>query len=335
MPSKKLLLILVAIFAFSCKREPFKPNSTNALPGLWKQLADFPGLGRVRSFGFSIAGKGYILGGNAQSGFNSHLLNDLWEYDPVADHWTQKADYPGQAGEYIRGFVINGKAYVGTGFGQRLIIPGDDKPQNIDFWEYDPANNEWTRKANFAGEERESVISFAVNNVGYMGLGTNDDYSKNYKDFWKYDVAADKWTRVADYPGQGSFGMIGFALNGMGYAGLGGAWPDVAANDFWKYDATADKWSQMADFSGDARAFSGYFVAGAEVFAGMGSTLAGTVDDWYRYNPETNKWLKSTYLPGPARYDMINFTINGIGYIGTGNPGLLKDFWKFTPAKKD
>jgi hypothetical protein len=115
------LLLLLALFILSCKKEPFVPNSANALPGLWKQLETFPGVGRVRAFGFTIGNKGYILGGNAASGFNLRLLNDFWEYDPATDKWTRKADYPGQAAEYIRGFSINNKAYVGTGFGQRCL----------------------------------------------------------------------------------------------------------------------------------------------------------------------------------------------------------------------
>lgn len=332
---KACVLLLLAIATIACKKEkPFVPNSENALPGLWAQLGDFPAEGRVRSFGFSINGKGYLLGGNAAGGFYSFLLNDFWEYDPKTDKWTRKADYPGQAGEYVRGFAINNKGYVGTGYGQRVETPDDNIPQNNDFWEYDPVTDKWTRKADFAGGKRENVIAFELNGAGYMGLGTNNAYDINYKDFWKYDAIADKWTRMADYPGSGSFGLTAFTCNGKGYAGIGGASPNVAGKDFWQYDPAVNKWLRKADFLGTPRAFTGQFAVGNLAFVGFGSTLTATADDWFKYDADTDRWVKSTNLPGLSRYDMVSFTIDGIGYIGTGNPDLLKDFWKFTPRKK-
>jgi len=328
------LLLLLALTLFSCKKDkPFVPNYANGLPGLWAQLGDFAGIGRVRSFGFTIGHKGYVIGGNGDSGFNQLGLYDFWEYDPKIDKWTRKADYPGQASEYIRGFIINNKAYLGSGYGKRVADPGNNVLQNNDFWEYDPATDKWNRRADFAGGGRENVIAFAINGIGYMGLGTNNTYDVNYKDIWKYEPITDKWTRVADYPGMGSFGLIAFAVNGSGYAGLGGASPDVAAKDFWAYEPVSDKWNRKADFTGAARAFSGSFVIGNDGYAGMGSKTSGTADDWYKYSSANNAWSKITNLPGIARYDMVSFAIDGVGYIGTGNPGLLKDFWKYTPRE--
>ncbi|HTD97680.1 MAG TPA: hypothetical protein VK668_00260 [Mucilaginibacter sp.] len=327
------LLLVLVLCIFSCKEKPFVPNSQNALPGLWKQLGDFPGLGRVRSFGFTIGKKGYILGGNTGSGFNTILVYDFWEYDPATDKWTKKADYPGQAGEYVRGFSINNKGYVGTGFGQRVFTQDDNVPQNNDFYEYDPATNKWTQKADFAGIERENVIAFEINGIGYMGLGTDNDYDKNYKDFWKYDVDADKWTRVADYPGSGSFGVAAFSINGKGYAGLGGEASSNAEKDFWEYDPGADRWTKKADYPAKGRAFSGQFTIGNSGYVGFGSSITKTEEDWYKYDTTTDSWTKITNFPGFQRYDMVSFAIDGIGYVGTGNPGLLTDFWKYTPRK--
>jgi N-acetylneuraminic acid mutarotase len=329
--NRPYLLLSLVLCLLSCKREPFVPNSANGLPGFWKQLADFPGEGRVRAYGFTIGSKGYLLGGNSGSGFNNILHNDLWEYDPATDQWNRKADYPGQAAEYVRGFTINGKAYMGTGYGQRLNIPGDNLPQNNDFWEYDPAADKWTRKADFAGVERENVIAFQINGIGYMGLGTNNTYDQNYKDLWKYDVAADKWTRVADYPGDGSFGLAAFAINGKGYAGLGGAAPSLIAQDFWQYDPAADKWIEKAAFTAKPRAFGGQFTIGTDGYVGLGTTLTASADDWYKYDTVKDSWIKITPFPGGPRYDVVSFSIDGVGYAGTGNPGQLKDLWKYTP----
>lgn len=331
---RPVLLLAFLLCILSCKKEPFIPNYENALPGLWQKLGNFQGAGRVRAYGFSIGKKGYILGGNAGSGFNLFLLNDLWEYDPVSDKWTRKADYPGQAAEYVRGFTIGNKAYMGTGFGKRLATPGNDVAQNNDFWEYDPALDKWTRKADFAGVARENVIAFEANGAGYMGLGTDDSYNQNYKDFYKYDAAADKWTRAADYPGSGSFGVAAFSANCKGYAGLGGASPQTISKDFWQYDPQADQWMKKADFTGKARVFGGQFSIGTDGYIGLGANLTDNLSDWYKYDTLKDSWIKITNFPGEARYDVITFVIDGVGYTGTGNPGQLNDFYKYTPTKK-
>jgi N-acetylneuraminic acid mutarotase len=335
MPVKRIILLFITLAVFvSCKKEkPFVPNYDNALPGLWKQLGDFPGVGRVRAYAFTIGQKGYLIGGNAGSGFNVVPLYDFWEYDPAADKWTRKADYPGQAAEYIRGFSINGKAYLGTGYGIQYDDPGAT-PQNKDFWEYNPANDVWTQKTNFPGVERENVIAFEINGTGYLGLGTDNNYAANYKDFWKYDAIADKWTRLADYPGNGSFGVAAFAIGGKGYAGLGGSSPDIVKKDFWEYDPATNKWTAKADFTGKERVFSSQFVIGTDGYVGLGTTATSSSDEWYKYDSLSNSWVKITTYGGEARYDAVSFSINGIGYAGTGNPGLKKDFWKFTPTKK-
>lgn len=330
---KICLLFVVFAIIFSCKKEkPFVPNYENGLPGLWKQLGEFPGSGRVRAFGFTIGKKGYLLGGNAGSGFNLAPLYDFWEYDPATDKWSQKADYPGQAAEYLRGFSINGKGYVGTGFGQKEYRAGE-VAQNKDFWEYDPATDKWTRKADFGGIERENVVAFEIDGVGYIGLGTNNNYDANYKDFWKYDVVADKWTRIADYPGSGSFGAIALSINGKAYVGLGGASPDVVKQDFWQYDPITNKWTAKANFTGAARVFAGQFLIDTDGYVGLGTTATLPANDWYKYDSVKDSWIKITPFGGSARYDVVNFAIDGIGYIGTGNPGLKKDLWKYTPLK--
>src|SRR5881392_3149286 len=76
----------------------------------WTQKANFPGgFGRYGSIGFSIDDKGYM-----GTGYDFYLghQKDLWEYDPVTDAWTQKADLGGVGRESAVGFAINGKGYI-------------------------------------------------------------------------------------------------------------------------------------------------------------------------------------------------------------------------------
>jgi hypothetical protein len=43
---------------------------------------------RSRAVGFSIGNKGYI-----GTGYSFVTMNDFWEYNPVNDGWTQKANF--------------------------------------------------------------------------------------------------------------------------------------------------------------------------------------------------------------------------------------------------
>ena len=71
-------------------------NSFTILPGSWVQKPDFAGGGRIRAGGFSIGGKGYIIGGTSHGAEPT----DFWEYDTATNKWTQKAAFPGGAREY-------------------------------------------------------------------------------------------------------------------------------------------------------------------------------------------------------------------------------------------
>ncbi|MBK0379544.1 Kelch repeat-containing protein [Mucilaginibacter segetis] len=331
-PYHIIYFMFLAVVLLSCKKQPFNPPTKNGIPGLWKQLGDFTGGGRARAFGFTIGSKGYILGGHATQDAGFAYLSDFWEYDPATDKWTRKADYPGQASEYIKGFSINNKGYVGTGYGIKGLTNGNS-PQTVEFYEYDPATDKWTRKADFGGVERENTVAFEINGFGYMGLGTDYNYEADYKDLWKYDVSADRWTRVADYPGGGSFGNVGFACNGKGYVGLGGSNINKLNSDFWQYDPGTDKWVQKANFIGTPRVFSGQFVIGNKAFVCFGESATSPLGDSYKYNSLTDTWTKNTNFEGSPRSDLVSFAIDGIGYIGTGNRGGYADFWKFTPNK--
>lgn len=67
--------------------------------------------------------------------------------DPANDSWVKVADFPGQTGRSgAVAFVMGNKAYVGTGY--------NGKDRLKDFWEYDPATNSGTRKADFGGTAR-------------------------------------------------------------------------------------------------------------------------------------------------------------------------------------
>jgi len=195
----------------------------------WTRKADFGGDARGSAVGFSIGSKGYIgMGGYGTPTMPVHL-KDLWEYDPVADTWTRKADFGGTTRTAAVGFSIGNKGYIGTGVLGVLRISILYK----DFWEYDPAADAWTQKADFGGAARYSAVGFSVGGKGYIGTGTGVFYGY-LKDFWEYDPSTNAWTQRADFGGTARDGAVGFSVGGKGYIGTGhdGSSP---GKDFWEY----------------------------------------------------------------------------------------------------
>src|SRR4051812_42050015 len=85
-------------------------------PDSWTQMTSMPaGMERDRAISFSINGKGYFGLGSDPSGA---VFDDLWEYDPIANSWTQKASIvsPYAARNRAFSFVLNGKGYFGCGW---------------------------------------------------------------------------------------------------------------------------------------------------------------------------------------------------------------------------
>lgn len=149
----------------------------NPASNTWTQKADFAGGPRFSAVGFSVVSKGYIGTGSGTGG----LKKDFWEYDPSANSWTQKVEFPGMSRCYAVGFSIGSLGYIGTGY-TNLMVKTDYCFS--DFWEYDPAVNSWTQKANFGGGGRCDDVGFSIGNRGFIGIGQSMSGFQN--DFWEY-----------------------------------------------------------------------------------------------------------------------------------------------------
>lgn len=117
---------------------------------------------------FVVSGKAYIVGGN-----NGTARRELYEYDPVANTWTKKADFPNTSGIYrTQGFAIGNKGYVGAG----VVGSGTRK-----FWEYNTTNNTWAEVASYPGNNAADAVTTTFNGMGYVlaGNGSTGLYEYN------------------------------------------------------------------------------------------------------------------------------------------------------------
>jgi len=289
----------------------------------WTRKADVDVDGRLSAVGFSIGNKGYIGTGY----HNSTHDNDFWEYDPAVNIWTQKADYPTPVDvpdglHDAVGFSIASKGYIGTGF---RGSPSDD------LYEYDPALNTWTRKAELGGGKRTGAVGFSIGNKGYIGTGF-----AYYKDFWEYDPALNTWTQKADFGGGERDQAVGFSIGNKGYIGTGLYGPSHY-KDFWEYNPALNTWTQKADFGGGERCSAVGFSIGNKGYIGTGkyiytSTSSTHYKDFWEYDPALNTWTQKSDFGGGERWDAVGFSIGDKGYIGTGGSSVEKDFWEYNPG---
>lgn len=191
----------------------------------WERKADFPGLKRYYALGFSVGGKGYIVGGQTQTAGTS---GELWEYNAALNQWTRKND-PGFLANSIYDQVVtaNDRAYVLDG---QLL------------YEYDPGQDQWISRADFPTWASSPIqkIAFGVGDKIYVS-------GHSSQHFYSYDPQLNTWTKRADTPmPAGGHSFVSFSVNGKGYVGsgryLGG---NHAGNAFYRYDPVADKWEQI------------------------------------------------------------------------------------------
>lgn len=136
--------------------------------------------------------------------------------------------------------------------------------------------------------------------------------------------------KKASMPGVGRSSAVGFAINGKGYVTLGRMNAvNGVLNDCWEYNPADNTWTKKADFPGLARVKAVAASINGKAYVGLGfDPIKGLfnnsayLNDWWMYNPETNKWTEMSSYPGNGRISCMNFILDGLIYIGAGYEGL-------------
>jgi N-acetylneuraminic acid mutarotase len=232
----------------------------NPASNVWTQKADFGGTARTLSVGFAIGNKGYIGTGLDVSNNNT---NDFWEYDPTSNQWTQKANL-GTADSTIRreafGLSIGNKGYIGGGFffgnTTTKLVPND-------FWEYDPASNQWTEKANIPNtlvanfKQIRRPMAFSIFDKGFICGGYHNNGAPGSgaerNSAQEYNPLNNQWTRIADFGGGIRHSGVAFTIANKGYVGFGVRFAanslGATYNDLWTYGGFADVTLQGNSFN--------------------------------------------------------------------------------------
>ncbi len=255
-----------------------------------------------------------------------------------ANTWTHMADFPGQPVMKPAGFVLNNRAYLGTGLVDWRTVNGAPELDLVDeFWEYQADGNSWKRKADYPGGPMANAVGFSIDSAGFIGLGTDSSNQAN-RELWSYDVNTDKWTRRADFPGLKRFKPVGEAVGGQGYV-IGGM--DISngvythLRDVWAYNAQNDTWTRKADLPGENRWNSVVFVIGSRIYVGLGESDRQPARSFWAYETSSDSWTAIADFPGRLRIGANATAVGGKGYLGLGcafdNDEDLKDLWQYDP----
>jgi N-acetylneuraminic acid mutarotase len=222
-------------------------------------------------------------------------------------------------------FVIGTKIYFGLG---QNASNADMK----DFWEYDTETEQFTRKKDFEGSERNGATAFAIGNKGYVCTGFHT--GTPYQDLWEYDPAMDDWTERATFPGAKRSGATSFSVGSKGYVGTGYASLTYFA-DLYEFDPAggangSGSWTQKADV--------GIGVAGRQAAARFVINEKGYIGGGYANGNRRDFWgFAADQWSATAEPNVPTFVITTFSF-GIGTKGFVKigsDLWMYDPSTNE
>lgn len=364
---KLFSLLLMGAALFAC-------DSSDDNEGDWSKAREFGGVTRVGAVSFQIGDNVYVgLGYDGNRTYGDKEMRDFWKFRN--NNWVKVDSFPGLGRFGAVAFVVDGKAYVGTGYRpQRSItvaggaVDGSDtviiqeKKYFSDFYVFDGETETWQKDSlsgefTFPGQGREHAVAFAVGGNGFVGTGAIDANTVT-SDFFKFNPQTG-WT-TTDFPGDSRRGASAFVINDMAIVCAGaGTGNSGYKYDVLKYNSKEDKWSSCnpimnrSDHSFDddynkiqrayAISFASSLDAGDGIPRGYLACGAGAYNrTCWEYNITKDRWYDVTSLPSAMttpRVSAVGFALNGYGYVTTGGSSIetamYQDSWRFVPGVEE
>jgi len=107
------------------------------------------------------------------------------------------------------------------------------------------------------------------------------------------------------------------------------------------FSFASSSWQQLANFGAEGRHRAASMSIGNKGYMGIGhynGTGTNIVkSDWWEYDPATNSWAqKADFIGngGNGNYAVLTFSMenSSVGYLGGGQLGTGKEFYKYSPA---
>ena len=142
-----------------------------------------------------------------------------------------------------------------------------------------------------------------------------------------------EWERSIVFKNDPRNGAASFTINNIAYVVGGYVKNEGVVNDGSSFNGTT--WTGINDFPGTARQMATGFSVNGVGYVGLGSTGTEDLNDFYKFEPATNKWTKIADFPGRARYGAVAFTLGNAAYVGLGSTktdARFSDFYKYDPS---
>lgn len=227
--------------------------------------------------------------------------------------WIQRADLEGGGRHRGTGCSIGNKGYFGLGHyngtGFNFVLK--------DWWEYDPATNAWSQKADYIGGNvngNYGVLTLTIGEYAYITGGAFND-----PDVHRYDPKTNLWETVATSP-ENFTNTEGFTVNGKGYV--------LSNNQLYELDPATNNWSLLGTAPFSSSTWMGAFATNEKGYVRTSSSF-------YEYKPSTNQWVSRAPFPGLATGASMNFTQRDKLYVVAGYGGSLSnvnsEVWCYDP----
>ncbi|NEM97014.1 Kelch repeat-containing protein [Pontibacter burrus] len=268
--------------------------------GTWASLASMPVQADFSSV-FIVDDLVYIV-----PGMVAPSDKKLYVYDLKSDKWSSKGDLPFSTRYHSNAFSYKGKGYVMLG------TDGDNLYSDV--WEYNPADDKWTKKAN-CPVKMSRASGFLIDGTYYVLREGNNDYHT-----YAYDIESDTWTKKNSIYNEWSVRGFGnsFVYNGIGYI-FNSDDKHKAYEQFAAYDPKADSWSYTRS------PVPGY-VPPSNVTSGRAETVM--IKDKVYISVNSTSILSEGQ--GMYTYDMKTLTWEKIGtfpkYSSIGNGAVLTNY---------
>lgn len=181
----------------------------------------------------ALNGKVYIIGGFGGSLLSWQPKDHVWEYDPSAGRWRDRARLPTPRGA-LAAAVLQGRIYAIGGKGAKLLGVVE---------RYDPVTDQWEAVRVLSVPREHLAAAVAAGKIYVIG-GRSAFLMWTHQDNEAYDPRTTLWERQAPLP-TGRSGLAAAVLRGRIHV-FGGE------THFWtfdrneEYDPRADTWSLRA-----------------------------------------------------------------------------------------
>lgn len=215
-------------------------------------------------------------------------------------------------------FKINNILYFGC---------GDNGGTLSDFYSLDINSNIITELTPFPGGPQKRLISFAIDDIGYVGGGF-DSFSLG---FWEYNPNTDSWVQKEDLPAHPEHGAIGFSIQDKGYIITPTRDENLnpTGGDLYEYSKETDTWVLKAKYPGGTT-YPTYCVISENFYVGISN---GEKTFW-KYSQNDDSWTRLSDFPGTAWQLSNSFAIGSNIFVIAGWP-CNNEVWKYSTTQNN